>query len=208
MSEVAAAEPAAKSLDGARAGELRKEGSIAASAPESSNEVAVADTKTDSRDQVAPVISGKAKDEEEDKLRAKPTMAVGGLAPLENLAKAKAQSGFNTSVVPRWKVSSEGILQRSSDSGQTWQAVPVEGVTFRAVASVAAEVWAGGPAGVLYHSSDSGQHWTRMNLTDHGKALTTDLVTITFTDLQHGQFETANGELWITHDAGQTWQKQ
>jgi len=38
--------------------------------------------------------------------------------------------------------------------------------------------------------------------------LTGDIVTIEFTDLQHGHLTTTNGETWLTPDGGQTWQKK
>jgi len=80
-----------------------------------------------------------------------------------------------------------------------------EGVTFRAVASIAADVWAGGASGILYHSSDSGRNWTQTKPADNGKPLTADITAIAFTDLQHGQLTTLTGETWTTTDNGQSW---
>jgi len=41
-----------------------------------------------------------------------------------------------------------------------------------------------------------------------GSVLTGDIVSIEFTDLQHGKLSTSTAETWITADSGQTWQKQ
>ena len=81
-------------------------------------------------------------------------------------------------------------------------------LTFRAVSAVGTEVWAGGSAGALYHSPDAGNHWTRVFPASGGAALTGDIVTLEFTDSQHGKLSTSTSEAWITADAGQTWQKQ
>ena len=56
-----------------------------------------------------------------------------------------------------------GALQRSFDSGKTWQTIPVAGnVVFRALAANDSDIWVGGAAGALYHSSDAGEHWVRI----------------------------------------------
>jgi Photosynthesis system II assembly factor YCF48/Putative zinc-finger len=139
--------------------------------------------------------------------------------------------------VPRWTINSAGTLQRSFDQGFTWQAVDVnanpgylqiagkasqekskeasqafkrEEATpiFRAVAATGADVWAGGSRGALYHSLDAGNHWTHVTPTSSGTMLTGDIVSLEFPDTQHGKVSTSTGEVWMTRDAGQTWQKQ
>jgi hypothetical protein len=112
------------------------------------------------------------------------------------------------SVVPRWTLSSDGtLLLRSFDNGNTWQSVPVAGrVVFRALSALGPEVWIGGSAGALYHSSDSGQHWQKVEPSAGGRILVADILALEFTDPQHGKLTTANHEIWITADAGQSWQ--
>ena len=211
VSEMAAAAPApvpapeTGKVENVPASEPRETVTVAAADTTPSNQTSLAD-KSAPRDEVDQVISGKAKDAEESKLQARPSIATGALVASRNLAKAEMVNQFGTAVVPRWRVSSDGILQRSLDSGQTWQAVTVaEGVTFRAVASIAADVWAGGASGILYHSSDSGRNWTQTKPADNGKPLTADITAIAFTDLQHGQLTTLTGETWTTTDNGQSW---
>jgi hypothetical protein len=80
--------------------------------------------------------------------------------------------------------------------------------TFRVVTALGSEVWAGGSAGVLYHSADAGSHWTRVLPSAAGSNLSGDIVSLEFSDPQHGQITTATREVWITPDGGQTWQKQ
>lgn len=79
---------------------------------------------------------------------------------------------------------------------------------FRAVAANGSDVWAGGSSGMLYHSIDSGAHWIRILPAFSGATLTGDVIALDFSDRQHGKVTTSTSEVWITSDAGQTWQKQ
>jgi len=110
--------------------------------------------------------------------------------------------------IPRWTISVDGSLERSLDAGKTWQKITVDDhAAFRAVSALAPDVWAGAAGGVLYHSVDAGEHWTRIKPAVNGSSLTADIVSLEFTDPQHGKLTTANSETWTTTDAGQTWQK-
>jgi len=80
--------------------------------------------------------------------------------------------------------------------------------TFRAVAANGADVWAGGSGGMLYHSTDSGANWTRVIPSSSGATLTGDVIALEFPDFIHGKISTSTPEVWITTDAGLTWQKQ
>jgi len=109
----------------------------------------------------------------------------------------------------RWTISSDGHLQHSLDSGKTWQPVAVaEHATFRALSANGPDIWVGGAAGLLYHSIDSGAHWMQVKPATPDAALQADIAAIEFTDIRHGKITTANGEVWLTDDAGQTWHKQ
>jgi Photosynthesis system II assembly factor YCF48/Putative zinc-finger len=99
-----------------------------------------------------------------------------------------------------WSLSPNGDVQRSLDSGKTWQSLPVAGSPFRAISSVGNDIWVGGSAGALYHSADSGQSWTKVD-----PVSTDDITHIEFTDLQNGLLNTANGQVWSTSDGGRTW---
>lgn len=79
---------------------------------------------------------------------------------------------------------------------------------FRAVTANGADVWAGGLNGSLYHSADFGNRWTQVVPFSAGSVLTADIVSIEFTDPQHGKLSTSTAETWITADSGQTWQKR
>lgn len=168
----------------------------------------------------------KAKDESRTNESHKEAQAVGGAARAASggVGKADTLSSEETAQsvsagyagrslagnnMPRWTLSADGALQRSFDSGKTWQTIPVaSNVVFRALAANDSDIWLGGVAGALYHSSDAGQHWTRIKPVADGKSLNADIVTVEFSDVQHGKLITANRETWTTSDAGATWQYQ
>ena len=138
---------------------------------------------------------------------------------------------------PTWTVNA-GRLQRSFDQGQTWQEVNVLASSdagaslevaavsskadrvrkdkkatsiapvFRAVAANGQDVWAGGNAGMVYHSADAGAHWMRITPSSQTGALTGDVLSLEFPDLQNGKISTSTGEIWVTADGGQSWQRQ
>jgi putative zinc finger protein/photosynthesis system II assembly factor YCF48-like protein len=112
-------------------------------------------------------------------------------------------------LVPRWTLTAEGTLERSLDSGTTWEAISVPGpAALRALAANGLDIWVGGSNGALYHSSDAGQHWTQVLPVANGELLSADIIGVEFTDLQHGTLTTSAKETWVTADAGQTWQKK
>ena len=133
--------------------------------------------------------------------------------------------------VPRWTINSAGGLERSLDQGTTWQVVKVNANSvyftaatsvqipastspikvqkdaspvFRAVAASGVDVWAGGTGGALYHSQDAGDHWIRVVPTSSRAILTGDIISLEFSDMEHGKVSTSSAEVWTTTDHGQT----
>jgi hypothetical protein len=106
----------------------------------------------------------------------------------------------------QWMISPQGSLQRSDDSGKTWQIVPVQpGASFRAFSTTGTEVWVAGDAASLYHSSDSGRNWVRVEPATAGHKLQADIKSVDFSDPLKGALTTENGEVWTTSDGGKTW---
>ncbi len=113
------------------------------------------------------------------------------------------------SLAPRWTLTWDGVLQRSLDSGRTWQTVPVAShLILRALAANGLDIWVGGKAGALFHSSDGGQHWAQVFPTANGQSFAGDVVGVEFRSSLNGKLTSSNREIWITSDAGQSWQKQ
>jgi hypothetical protein len=125
-------------------------------------------------------------------------------------AAAMSQAAYpSATLVPRWTLTAEGTLERSLDSGTTWEVVAIPGpATLRALAANGLDIWVGGANGALYHSSDAGQHWTPVHPIINGEILSADIIGVEFTDLRHGALTTSAKETWTTSDAGQTWQKK
>ena len=190
-----------------------------------SSEAVTVESATPAREMAAQTAERKAKNESRTNEAQKEIQAAGGAGSVASLGDRKADtfSGVTAQTaatahagrlragnnLPRWMLSSGGALQRSFDSGKTWQTIPVAGnIVFRALAANDSDLWVGGAAGALYHSSDAGQHWTRITPVADGKPLSSDIVTVEFSDTQHGKLITADREAWSTSDAGNTWQRQ
>ncbi len=98
--------------------------------------------------------------------------------------------------------------QKKENLDQKVSSAPRPNPIFRAVAALGPEVWAGASSGFIYHSQDGGNRWILVTPSEAGTILTGDILSIQFSDLQHGRIATSAAELWTTFDAGQTWHKQ
>ena len=170
----------------------------------------IADARTTSP--FAEVVPGRAKDAVAGPQGAE--QAIGGPTTNNNGMNAASDTFFpddlaTENLAPRWTLSWDGVLQRSLDSGRTWQTIPVAShIIFRALAANGLDIWVGGKAGALFHSSDAGQHWTQVLPIANGQPFVGDIVGVEFSDALYGKLTSSNREIWITSDAGQTWQKQ
>jgi hypothetical protein len=179
-----------------------------------SSPVEMADARPSST--FAEVVPGRAKDAFAEPQRAQAEKGIGGaLSRTETVEVSGAavsvasNAPIPAKLAPRWTLSSDGTLQRSLDSGRSWQTILVSGKTiFRALAANDLDIWVGGGAGALFHSSDAGERWTQVRPVANGEALTDDIIGVEFTDTLHGRLTSSNEETWVTADAGQSWQKQ
>jgi hypothetical protein len=176
--------------------------------------VEMADARTSS--QFVEMVPGRAKDASAELEAAQTEKAVGGplaknrmMAASAGVANIPSNALIPANLAPRWTLSSDGTLQRSLDSGRTWQTIPVSSPTvFRALAANGLDIWVGGAGGALFHSSDAGQHWIQVRPVVNGETLTDDIIGVEFTDTLRGKLTTSSEEIWITADGGQTWRKQ
>lgn len=172
------------------------------------------DGLTDSHDQVAKMVPGRAKESLQQPAEAQSADAVSGGAFARQttgalVAKRRGPLPLAAGIVPRWTLSADGSLQRSLDSGRTWETIAFpKAVTFRALAANSLEIWVGGDKGVLYHSADAGQRWTLVQPVAGGAQLTSDIIRVEFSDSLHGVVNTADQQTWTTQDGGQSWQRQ
>lgn len=101
-----------------------------------------------------------------------------------------------------------GVVQRSTDAGQSWQSVPVsERVSFRSVATSGTDVWAGGSEGKVFHSADGGAHWTEIKIADEKGRLSGDIVRIDVRGPNQVTITTASDEVWTSGD-GEHWTRE
>ena len=159
----------------------------------------------------ADIVPGRAKDALAESQSVQTAKAMGApMAMRKGMMVPPASDAFlPENLIPRWTLSSDGTLQRSLDSGRTWQTIPVSSQTiFRALSATGFDIWVGGAAGSLFHSSDAGQQWTQVRPVANGEALKDDIIGVEFRDVLHGKLTSSIQETWITSDAGQTWQKQ
>ena len=177
-----------------------------------SQPVEMADARTASP--FTEVVPGRAKAAIAGPRDGEAAPATGGPANNNNGMNAANETFFPDdlaaeTLAPRWTLSWDGVLQRSLDSGRTWQTVPVAShLILRALAANGLDIWVGGKAGALFHSSDAGQHWAQVLPITDGQPFVGDIVGVEFSDPLHGKLTSSNHEIWITSDAGQTWQKQ
>jgi hypothetical protein len=109
----------------------------------------------------------------------------------------------------QWSLSPQGVVQRSVDSGKSWQPVSVATApTFRAISSLLNHIWVGGKGGVLYHSADAGQHWVHVVPAHGEEKLHDDITEIQIVDPQSVVLTTSSSETWVTADSGQSWSRK
>jgi hypothetical protein len=106
-----------------------------------------------------------------------------------------------------WRVSAAGALERSLDSGHSWQQLPLagNGVRLTVIHTLGRAVWVGASRGVLYRSLDSGRSWSRVVLSSGDMQSAGDVVSIQFSDEQHGSVLAGTGTRWVTADGGRSW---
>jgi hypothetical protein len=180
-------------------------------ARESRTEGLTADKDLSAKD--LQIIPGRAKDEDElapsEKLNTAQGAGVANPMMMASSAMIARARVIPANVIPRWTLTPDGMLQRSIDSGKTWETILVATPgTFRALTANGFDIWVGGAKGALYHSIDAGQHWMQVQPLAADEALKADIVGIEFSDLLHGTLTTADQHTWTTADAGQTWTEQ
>ena len=118
-----------------------------------------------------------------------------------------------------------GVLQRSVDSGQSWQDALHADHPLLCYASRDEDVWAGGQAGTLFHSANNGVTWAQVQPSVKARQLSSDIthIEIRNDDLRYSVrdevrgyargpteilLSTSNNEIWSSADGGKTWAKK
>ncbi len=106
-----------------------------------------------------------------------------------------------------WAITA-GVLQRSLDSGQSWQNALRADRPLLYCASYGENVWTGGQAGALFHSSDGGVTWLQVQPSIQALSLTSDITHIDVRGPAEVVISTSNHEIWSSADSGKTWEKK
>jgi hypothetical protein len=134
------------------------------------------------------------------------TGAVAGLRESSAMRMANARSSVTVSVPDSavlWRVTSAGLIERSTDAGATW-ALQVSGVVADLLAGSAPSVkvcWIVGRSGTILRTTDGGAHWLKVS-----SPINDDLAAVFAVDAQQATVSAASSnKTYKTLDAGQTW---
>lgn len=120
-----------------------------------------------------------------------------------------AVSAIDKVAVPQWRLAREGGIERSIDSGKTWNPVSVAaGAVLKALSASGGSVWTGGKDGALFHSPNAGADWVQVHPEFAGQKLAGDITRINFSDPLNGAVYTESGETWATSDGGSSWSRK
>lgn len=184
-------------------------------------EVAAADAAVETglmvRNDAPPVVKAKPPLQEEvigpQETQASAGAASARLQGRNAMPAAKLAPSSNQTLAHNvaWVITA-GVLQRSLDSGQSWQNALRADRPLLCYASHEADMWAGGQAGTLFHSVDSGVTWLQVQPSSKGQSLSSDVTRIDIRNAVRGPSEivvsTNNNEIWSSADGGKTWQKK
>ena len=197
----------------------------------SADDTLMARNETPAIEKAKPALQEPALPEKEMKVNGQQNTqaaVVSGLAKPQAramMSSAKLASPVSQSLARRvtWVITG-GILQRSPDSGQSWQDALRADHPLLCYASHDEDVWAGGLAGTLFHSADGGVTWVQVQPSIKAQQLSSD---VTHIDVRgnvrgdvrgdvhggiHGPAEivlsTSTGEIWSSADGGKTWEKK
>ncbi len=129
-----------------------------------------------------------------------------------SMAKVESHANRKPAQLVTWAITT-GVLQRSLDSGRSWQKALRADHPLLCYASHDEDVWAGGQAGTLFHSADRGLTWAQVQPSIHGQRLSFDITHIDVTRMDAGApvkivVSTGNNEIWSSTDGGKTWGKE
>jgi len=125
----------------------------------------------------------------------------GSMLRVAKMSAANVISAPNNAAL--WRVSSAGIIERSTDAGASWQ-VQSSGVVsdlLTGSAPTADVCWIVGRNGTILRTTDSGSHWQKLNAPS-----TEDLTSIFAVNAQQATVSTSTPpKSYRTTDAGKSW---
>jgi len=172
-----------------------------------------------------PAPQEKEVDEQEQKIPAA-AVPTPSLQARNVMSAARLASTAKESLAPHvtWAIKA-GVLQRSLDSGRSWQEALHADHPLLCYASHDVDVWTGGQAGTLFHSADNGVTWVQVQPSIKARQLGSDITHIELRNIElrnnelYGNLRddarpaeillsTSNNEIWSSADGGKTWEKK
>ncbi|XZF14984.1 WD40/YVTN/BNR-like repeat-containing protein [Chitinophagaceae bacterium MMS25-I14] len=98
-----------------------------------------------------------------------------------------------------------GIMQRTADSGRTWQMLDIVNDNFEGMCIRGNNVWVCGYGGSIYKTADGGNNWDRLRNGDNLTLPRYRLYDILFTDEMNGYAVGEKGVVIYTDDGGKHW---
>ena len=164
-----------------------------------------------------PALQEKEVDEQQQKSKVATVPGPPGLEARNGMSAARLASTTTASVTPHvaWSITG-GVLQRSLDSGQSWQDALHTDHPLLCFTSHGEDVWAGGQAGTLFHSANGGVTWVQVQPSINTRQLSSDIAHIELrnAEVRTGEhpaevkLSTRDNEIWSSVDGGKTWDKK
>jgi photosystem II stability/assembly factor-like uncharacterized protein len=99
-----------------------------------------------------------------------------------------------------------GIVLRSTDGGENWTRLPVDGDFFRAVVFPSASIgYAVGSTGTILKTTDGGAKWKKIRDGSKLRVSNVPFRDLYFTDEERGYIVGENGTFWRTINGGDDW---
>jgi Photosynthesis system II assembly factor YCF48 len=114
---------------------------------------------------------------------------------------------FPTQGSSEWSIGENGRIDKSTDSGGTWQHQQ-SGVTSQLLAGSAPNdlvCWVVGRDAVILRTVDGGKSWTKVPDPQSLNGSKPDWTGVFATDAQHARISSVDGKSYSTTDGGQTW---
>ncbi len=98
-----------------------------------------------------------------------------------------------------------GAVMKTTDRGNTWTYLPVDGDNFTAMDIHGNEIWMCGANGSIFHTTDAGKNWGRQRNGNDISVPRYMLRSILFTTPMHGWAVGDKGVVIYTRDGGNNW---
>jgi photosystem II stability/assembly factor-like uncharacterized protein len=115
---------------------------------------------------------------------------------LNRIQMADANTGY---------ICAYGTMLKTTDAGNTWNALSVDGDDFTGISIINNNIWICGYNGCIFHSSDGGNGWQRQRNGNDFTLIRYRLLDILFTDTQNGWAVGEDGVVIHSTDGGANW---